>query len=102
MQQPTALAPSSQTRARGGVQFPPSSPSREGADSRLTAAAYLPFHTETGNRNLYYVIQQSVDPESYNGAQCVGQESQHAEQEVQPAGQEASATEETEITDVAS
>jgi len=56
MQQPTALAPYSQIRASGGVLFPPSSPSREGADNRSTAAAYFPFHIRTENRNPYDVI----------------------------------------------
>ena len=56
MAQPTALVPYSQIRTGGGVLFPPS-PSREGADNRLIAAAYLPLHIGTGNRNSYDVIR---------------------------------------------
>jgi len=53
-------------RAGGGVLFPPLSQPNEGTDNRSTAAAYSPFHTGTGNRNPYDVIQVSVEEEPYN------------------------------------
>jgi len=60
MQQPTALAPYSQIQAglwRNSVSTLIST--RVGTDNRSTAAAYLPFHTGTGNP--YDVIQASVE-----------------------------------------
>jgi len=65
VQQPTALAPFSQIRARG-ILFPPSDQPPEVTDNRSTAATYCPFLTGTGNRNPDDVTQMSVEAECYN------------------------------------